>query len=80
MRRMRRTGLRCAVAGLDAFCGAARAAQNVNKESVGTVLGHVYCADTNAPARLATVTLEPVREVDEFKPQREGQPPSKAQW
>jgi len=24
------------------------------------VVGHVYCADTNAPARLATVTLRPV--------------------
>jgi hypothetical protein len=28
----------------------------------GSVSGHVYCADTNAPARLARVTLEPEEE------------------
>lgn len=32
-------------------------------ESVGRVMGHVYCADTNAPARLASVSLEPVEEL-----------------
>ncbi len=29
-----------------------------------TVSGHVYCADTNAPARMASVMLEPVRLVE----------------
>ncbi len=34
-------------------------AQTPAKKGV-TVTGHIYCADTNAPARLATVALEPV--------------------
>ena len=29
-----------------------------------TVSGHVFCADTNAPARMATVMLEPVEAPD----------------
>lgn len=68
------TRLCYALASLCAFSGAACAAQNGNKESLGTVVGHVYCADTNAPARLARVMLEPVREVDEFQPPKAGQP------
>jgi hypothetical protein len=28
-------------------------------DATGSVSGHVYCADTNQPARLATVTLQP---------------------
>jgi len=34
------------------------------QEAEGTVTGHVYCADTNAPARLARVMLEPVADVN----------------
>jgi hypothetical protein len=41
-------------------------------ELAGKVVGHVYCADTNGPARLAQVTLEPVAEVDEYQPHRHG--------
>lgn len=44
----------------------ASAAQDTasTKQATSTVTGHVYCADTNAPARLATVMLEPVRALD----------------
>jgi hypothetical protein len=38
--------------------------QPEKKSASGTVTGHVYCADTNAPARLATVMLEPVQALD----------------
>ena len=31
-----------------------------------TITGHVYCADTNAPARMATVMLEAANSVDEY--------------
>jgi hypothetical protein len=34
------------------------------KQATSTVTGHVYLADTNTPARLATVMLEPVRVLD----------------
>ncbi|MES2392088.1 MAG: carboxypeptidase regulatory-like domain-containing protein [Acidobacteriota bacterium] len=43
---------------------AASAQQASKKQATTTVTGHVYCADTNAPARLASVMLEPVRAVD----------------
>jgi hypothetical protein len=43
----------------------ASAQQAEKKSATTTVTGHVYCADTNAPARLASVMLEPVRAVDE---------------
>jgi Carboxypeptidase regulatory-like domain len=33
-----------------------------------TVSGHVYCADTNSPARMATVVLQPAKAIDGFKP------------
>ena len=35
------------------------------KPATSTVTGHVYCADTNTPARLASVMLDPVRAVEE---------------
>jgi hypothetical protein len=35
---------------------------NSAKPGTGTVTGHVYCADTNAPARVASVQLEPVND------------------
>jgi hypothetical protein len=40
----------------------------VRQAATGTISGHVYCADTNAPARMATVMLEAVKEVDGNKP------------
>jgi hypothetical protein len=45
----------------------AASAQNDSapKPATSTVTGHVYCADTNTPARLASVMLEPVRAVEE---------------
>jgi hypothetical protein len=38
-------------------------AQNSAKPGTGAVTGHVYCADTNAPARMASVQLKPVKEI-----------------
>jgi hypothetical protein len=40
--------------------GLAQAAFSQKEPSGGTVSGSVYCADTNAPARLASVVLRPV--------------------
>lgn len=40
------------------------AQQLEKKRPTTTVTGHVYLADTNAPARLATVMLEPARALD----------------
>jgi hypothetical protein len=37
-------------------------------KNAAIVTGHVYCADTNAPARLAVVTLEPVSVLGQGKP------------
>ena len=36
-----------------------------------TVSGHVYCGDTNAPARMATVVLEPAKIVESISPGEE---------
>jgi hypothetical protein len=33
-----------------------------------TVSGHVFCADTNAPARMATVILQPAAAIDAIRP------------
>lgn len=45
-----------------AFLALAATAQNNSaKSGTGTVTGHVYCADTNAPARGAQVQLESVK-------------------
>jgi hypothetical protein len=54
----------------------ASAAQNnpTAKSGAGTVTGHVYCADTNAPARMATVQLKPVKDVEAPS----GEPPHSA--
>jgi hypothetical protein len=35
------------------------------KPATGAVTGRVYCADTNAPARMASVQLEPVKEAEQ---------------
>jgi hypothetical protein len=46
------------------FFTLAASAQNSSaaKPGTGTVTGHVYCADTNAPARVASVQLAPVKD------------------
>ena len=44
---------------------AATAQNNSAKSGTGTVTGHVYCADTNAPARGASVQLEPAKDVED---------------
>jgi hypothetical protein len=38
------------------------AQKNSAKPGTGTVTGHVYCADTNAPSRVASVQLAPVKD------------------
>ncbi len=50
---------------LPLFSLVAPAQINAAKRATSTVTGHVYCADTNAPARMASVMLEPVHVVDE---------------
>jgi len=50
---------------LPLFSLVATARSNSAKPATSTVTGHVYCADTNAPARMASVMLEPVRVVNE---------------
>jgi carboxypeptidase family protein len=48
---------------LPLFTIAATAQNNSSaRHATGTVTGHVYCADTNTPARTATVQLAPVKE------------------
>jgi hypothetical protein len=42
------------------LAGALIQAQTADSQGAGSVSGHVYCADTNKPARLARVTVEPV--------------------
>jgi hypothetical protein len=44
------------------FVAAAQQAQK--KQPTTTVTGHIYCADANAPARMASVMLEPVRLIE----------------
>ena len=41
-----------------------------------TVSGHVFCADTNAPARMATVILQPADAIDAITPGESGNIPS----
>jgi hypothetical protein len=52
------------------------AQNNFAKSATGTVTGHVYCADTNAPARMASVQLEPVSDAEKQSgPQSLDDPP-----
>lgn len=58
----------CRLLPLVAFVAAAAWAQESlpPTDSIqGSVSGHVYCADTNAPARLARVTLEPEEDFED---------------
>jgi hypothetical protein len=43
--------------------------QTVESQGFGSVVGHVYCADTNAPARFARVTIEPVEDFKRVTPE-----------
>jgi hypothetical protein len=47
--------------------------------SLATVSGHVYCADTNAPARMATITLQPADAMDAYRPEEQNGVPSNAE-
>jgi hypothetical protein len=53
---------------LVAISVAASAQQAPKKQPTTTVTGHVYLADTNTPARLATVMLEPAGALDNDPP------------
>ena len=57
---------------LGGCAAAARAQQKPAEEAAGTsmVSGRVFCADTNAPARMATVSLQPADAVDAFNPEK----------
>lgn len=46
-------------------CSTGVAQSQTKQEASGTVTGHVYCDDTNGPARLARVVLEPAKEVSD---------------
>ncbi|MES2392087.1 MAG: carboxypeptidase-like regulatory domain-containing protein [Acidobacteriota bacterium] len=47
------------------FVALAATAQNSAKPGTDTVTGHIYCADTNAPARTAQVQLESVKDAEQ---------------
>jgi len=58
--RVRMLGIAAAIVAV-AFCGPrAESQKNTTKVGAGMVSGQVSCADTNAPARFAVVTLEPM--------------------
>lgn len=64
-------------ASLAVICGLVCAlpafAQHKSSQAGGIVSGHVYCADTNAPARMATVVLQPAAALDAINPTQETQ-------
>ncbi len=41
--------------------------------ATSSVSGHIYCADTNAPARMAMVVLQPADAVDNYRPDSSAQ-------
>ena len=41
--------------------------------ATSSVSGHVYCNDTNAPARMATIVLQPADAVDNYRPDSSAQ-------
>ena len=55
---------------LFAFATSVFSQQKPQDEAAGTstVSGHVFCADTNAPARMATVVLVPAEAIDTWPP------------
>lgn len=60
----------CCLLPLVAFTVAVASAQEslptTDSDIHGSVSGYVYCADTNAPARLAKVTLEPAEDFEDL--------------
>ena len=51
------------------FCFLASVAVPAQQKPATTVVsGHVYCADTNAPARMASVLLEPAAALEAITP------------
>jgi hypothetical protein len=60
-----------------AFCAAPVFGQS--KTARGTVTGHVFCEDTNAPARMATVMLQPAAAVDALRSEKPKEMDSEAQ-
>ncbi|HEY3703909.1 MAG TPA: carboxypeptidase-like regulatory domain-containing protein [Terracidiphilus sp.] len=42
--------------------------KRAGRPSGSTVSGHVYCADTNTPARMASVILQPAEQIDAIHP------------
>jgi hypothetical protein len=50
------------IAALSATGWAQPPQQTAGSQGFGSIVGHVYCADTNAPARFARVTIEPVED------------------
>ena len=54
---------------LSALVSSSSAQQKMTPRSANTTIsGHVYCADTNAPARMASVILQPVDQMDTSPP------------
>jgi hypothetical protein len=67
----------CALVGISSLIILARhagAQQPAVKDATGTVVGNVFYGDTNRPARLAMVSLLPVREVSDFDPKAKSDP------
>jgi hypothetical protein len=48
--------------------GLAQQKRTSARPATSTVSGHVYCADTNAPARMASVILQPADQIDAIRP------------
>jgi hypothetical protein len=53
---------RCLLIVAVAAAGWAQPSQQAEAREFGSVIGHIYCADTNAPARFARVTIEPIED------------------
>lgn len=70
-----RRSLECFVA--LALCAAPAFGQRASGSS--TVTGHVFCGDTNGPARIATVALQPAAAVDALRSEKPKQIESQSQ-
>ncbi len=55
------------------FAATVIAQQKPAEEPTSTVSGRVFCADTNAPARMASVVLQPAGMIDQWQPGEENQ-------
>jgi hypothetical protein len=63
--------MRASILGVVCMLGTAAAAfaQRPAEDPTSTVSGRVFCSDTNAPARMATVVLEPVEAAEAMNSQ-----------